>query len=103
MMNKNEVLNLVAEYEAEKRNVRYEAVYYKRNGKMVRRSYDAVIYSDRYHELMALLSSEEAKIFKCVECGEMCGWFDLETWCCDVEADEYICGCCYEDAMGEDL
>ena len=94
MMTIETVLALVAEMDAEKNKYR---------GEMKRRSYDDVIHTDLYNELFALLGSDEAKVFKCEECGEMCSWFDLESWCCDFENGYYICGCCYEDAMGEDL
>ena len=100
MTTKN-VLALVAEMnEEEKKDVRVPH-YYKYHGE--RRSYDIIIHTDRYNELSALLSSDETKVFQCAECGEMCNWFDLENWCCDFEAGYYICACCYEDAMGEDL
>ena len=101
MMTTENVLALVAEMnEEEKKDMRVPH-YYKCQGE--RRSYDIIIHTDRYNELSALLDSDEAKVFKCEECGEMCGWFDLENWCCDFEAGYYICCCCYEDAMGEDL
>ena len=103
MMTIETVLTLATEWKAERKNAISVPSYYKYKGEMKRRSYDDVVYSDRYYELMALLCSDEAKVFKCVECGEMCSWFDLESWCCDFENGYYICGCCYEDGMGEDL
>jgi hypothetical protein len=103
MMTIQTVLALVAEMEEEKKKDVRVPHYYKYRGEMKRRSYDDVIHTDRYNELFDLLASDEAKVFKCEECGEMCDWFDLESWCCDFEAGYYICGCCYEDAMGEDL
>ena len=103
MMTTENVLALVAEMNEEKEKDVYVPHYYKCYGEMKRRSYDDIIHTDRYNELSALLSSDEAKVFKCAECGEMCNWFVLEDWCCDFEAGYYICGCCYEDAMGEDL
>lgn len=103
MMTVEIVLALVAElHEEEKKTVRIPH-YYKYRGEMKRRSYDDRIYTDRYHELMELIGSDEAKVFQCADCGEMCDWFDLESWCCDFEKGDYICSCCYEDAMGEDL
>ena len=94
---------MATEWQAEQKKVTYVPRYYKYKGEMKRRSYDDIIHTDRYYELMTLLSSDEAKVFQCAECGEMCDWFQLESWCCDFEAGYYICGCCYEDAMGEDL
>ena len=75
-------------------------------------SYDDAVYSKRYEELFfdkdeKTLRSEDAKIFKCDCCGEMFGYWDLEDWCCVFSEDEnesyYICDCCYEDGMGDDL
>ena len=103
MMTIETVLALATEMDEEKKKDVRVPHYYKYRGEMKRRSYDDVIHTDRYNELFALLGSDEAKVFKCEECGEMCGWFDLESWCCDFEEGYYICGCCYEDAMGEDL
>lgn len=99
----NKVLELVKEYEAERRAVKKVPHYYKRNGKMIERSYPDYIYSDRYYELGNILDSDEAKVFKCSDCGEMVTWFDLESWTCDFEKGIYLCSCCYEEAMGEDL
>lgn len=91
MMTIKTVLALVAEMKEEKK-------------KDVRHSYGDVIHTDRYNELFALLSSDEARVFKCEKCGDMCDWFYLETERCDFEAGYYLCSCCYEDAiMGEDL
>jgi hypothetical protein len=103
MMTINEVMTLGMELEEEAKKVTYVPHYYMWKGQMKRRLGDDIIHTERYHELFEILGSEEAKVFKCEECGEMCSWFDLETWCCDFEEGYYICGCCYEDAMGEDL
>lgn len=64
--------------------------------------------TDRYKELFydneeKGLRSEQARIFECSDCGKLFGYFDLEDWCCDFESDDYICSCCYEDEMGDDL
>ena len=102
MMTIETVLALVAEMNEEKKKDELVLRCYKyRSGKT--HNSDDIIHTDRYNELLALLDSDEAKVFKCEECGEMCGWLDLESWCCDFEEGYYICGCCYEDAMGEDL
>jgi formylmethanofuran dehydrogenase subunit E len=103
MMSISEVLELVKEYyEEEKKTIRIPH-YYKRNGKMLRRSYDDYIETERYIELNHILNSEEARVFQCADCGEMVGYFELETWVCDFEDNKYICACCYETAMGDDL
>ena len=103
MMTINEVMAMVKEYDAERIAVKKVPHYYKRNGKMIERPYPDYVYSDRYHELSKILDSDEARVFKCSECGEMVTYFELETWICDVEEGEYTCSCCYEDCMGEDL
>lgn len=100
---KEQVLNMVKEYEAEKKNVQRVPHYYKRNGKMVERSYPDYVYTNRYHELFVLLSSDESKVFQCRDCGEFVNYFSLESWCCDFENDSYLCDCCYEESQGEDL
>lgn len=58
---------------------------------------------EKWHELYNKLS--EDKIFTCADCGEQVAYTDLESWqCCFVEGQEhFICSCCYEDHMGEDL
>lgn len=105
---KSFVLNLVAEMETEEAKTQYIPHYYKRNGKMIKRSYPDVIYTARYEELFfdneeKLLRSDDAKIFRCECCGEMVGYFDLEKWVCNFDTDSYTCSCCYEEEMGEDL
>lgn len=112
MMSFVEVMAMVEEAKKEEKNTKEVPHYYKRNGQMVRRSYDDTVYSKRYEELFfdkdeKTLRSEDAKIFKCDCCGEMFGYWDLEDWCCVFSEDEnesyYICDCCYEDGMGDDL
>lgn len=98
-----EVMKLVKEYHNEKKKTVRVPHYYKRNGKLLRRSYDDYIETERCIELNHILNSDEAKVFQCVDCGEMVGYFELETWVCNFENNEYTCSGCYEDAMGEDL
>lgn len=98
-----EVLAMVEELEKESKKTVAIPHYYKRNGKMLRRSYDDYVETERYKELWKMLHSEETKVFECSECGEMCGYFDLETWVCDFEKGYYECAMCYEDYMGDDL
>lgn len=101
MMTMAEVMELVKEYYEEEKKTVSVPHYYKRNGKMLRRSYDDYIETKRYNELWNILRSEEAKVFKCTDCGRMVGYFELELWMCDFENNVYIC--CYDDAMGDDL
>ena len=63
--------------------------------------YGYTIFEPEHRKEYELVSN--AKIFKCEGCGEMCSYFDLEDWCCDFEKEEYLCSCCYEEGMGEDL
>lgn len=72
--------------------------------------HNKIVYTERYKELFfdneeKTLRSEAAKIFECEECGEMMGYWDLEDWCCKFSENNghYICSCCYEDGMGDDL
>ena len=102
-MTTENVLALVAEMNEEKKKDAWVPHYYEFRGEIKRRFFDDIIHTDRYNELSALLDSDEAKVFKCEKCGEMCSWFDLENWCCDFETGYYICSRCYEDGMGEDL
>lgn len=108
MMTKEMVLAMVAECDAEEKKTEMVPVFYKRHGKMVRRSYDDRKYTARYEELFfdreeKTLRSEEAKIFRCADCGRLVGYWDLEAWVCDFDEDDYLCSECYEDSMGEDL
>lgn len=91
-----EVMAMVAEAKAEEEKRLYEN--------------EGIIDTERYKELFfdneeKTLRSEAAKIFKCNECGKMVGYWDLEDWCCEFSEDNgyYICDCCYEDGMGDDL
>lgn len=108
MMTKALVLQMVEEMHEEKKNTQRVPHYYKRHGQMVERSYPDTIYTERYKELFydkekRGLRSEEGKIFRCGCCGKMVGYFDLETWICDFEEDDYTCSICYEEGMGDDL
>lgn len=99
-----EVMALVEEMEAEEKKTQRVPHYYKRNGKMLRRSYDDYVYTERYRELFFKPGAIRGrKIFRCEECGEMVDYFALELWQCDFEAGEYLCGYCYEEGEGEDL
>lgn len=91
-----EVMTMVAEAKAEEEKRSYEN--------------EDIVNTKRYEELFfdteeKTLRSEAAKIFKCDECGEMVGYWDLEDWCCEFSEENgyYICDCCYEDGMGDDL
>ena len=104
-MTKKEVLALVKEMREEEKKTQRVPHYYKRNGKILERSYPDYIYTERYKELFYSDESpiRKANIFKCECCGEMVNYFELESWTCDFENDEYICSECYENEMGEDL
>ena len=97
------ILNLVAEMEEEEKKTVRVPHYYKRNGKMLRRSYDDIVHTDRYNELFYGSAIRAQKVFRCEECGRLVNYFDLESWDCDFENDEYICADCYESELGEDL
>lgn len=104
MLTKKEILELVEEMEIESKKRIYRPVFYKYKGEMRRRSYDEIVDTPRYEKLLHFLyEDEKGRIFKCEDCGKMCTYGDLESWICDFKNDEYICSCCYEDAMGEDL
>ena len=103
MMTVEIVLALIAEMKEEEKRDMHIPRYYEYHGEVKRRPYDDIIHTDRYKELFTLVGSDEAKVFKCAECGEMCNWIDLEVWCCDFEEGDYLCACCYEEGMGEDL
>ena len=96
----NEVLKLVKEREVEKAKTQRVPHFYKRNGKMVERSYPDYIYTDRFIELNRIIAAPENYCFQCEDCGN---YFQLETWACDFEEGEYICSDCYEEEIGEDL
>ena len=97
------VLALVEEMKAEEEKTEYIPHYYKRNGQILRRSYDDIKYTPRYRELFYGDAIRGQKVFKCQECGEMVHYFALESWCCDFRKGEYLCAECYECGMGEDL
>lgn len=104
MYTKADILALAAEYRYESEHRTYVPVYYKRHGQMVRRQFDDVVYSERWHELGSLTSPLRTEhIFKSSESGKMLAYFDLELWLCDFDEDYYISKYEYEDAMGEDL
>ena len=76
MLTVQEVKALVIEMEAEEKKTKYVPHYYKRNGKILERSYPDRIQTARYEELFydrenKLLRGEAGKIFKCCDCGKM--------------------------------
>jgi hypothetical protein len=103
MMTTEMILALVAEMNEEETKTEKIPVYYKRNGQMVRRSYDDRKYTDRYTELFFGDAIRSHKVFRCASCGRMVDYFSLETWQCDFDKGDYLCSECYEDEMGEDL
>lgn len=103
MMTVKEVLELVKEFKVETTKTTQVPHYYKRNGKILERSYPDTVYTERYKELRVILESNDAKVFKCKSCGKMVSYFHLEKWLCDFEQGKYLCSQCYETGMGEDL
>jgi len=103
MMNEKMVRALVNEMLEEKKKAVNVPHYYKRNGKLLRRSYDDTVYTERYKELFYGQEIRSKKIFKCCKCGCLKDYFSLETWQCDFEDNKIICADCYESEMGEDL
>ena len=97
------VLALVEEMHEEEKKTVYVPVYYKRYGKMLRRSYDDTVQTERYKELFYGDAIRGQKIFKCCECKEKVDYFSLESWCCDFDKGHYLCAYCYEEGMGDDL
>jgi hypothetical protein len=100
MMTVETVLALVKEWEIEKAKTEYVPHRYKRNGewKESSRRQDAIT-TPRYKELCALLRSDEAKVFKCAECGKAHNWFDLATWYCVPEKEYFVCFNCYNNKV----
>lgn len=98
------VLALVEEMKAEEKKTTKVPVYFKRNGKMIRRSYDDRVYTERYQILFYKKEGEirENKVFKCACCGEMVDYFEL-AYNSDYEGENVMCESCYDDEMGEDL
>lgn len=97
------VMGLVDEMKEEEKKTVHVPHYFKRGGKMVRRSYDDTVYTDRYKELFFGSAIRSQKVFCCAECKEKVDYFSLESWCCDFEHGKYLCADCYESDMGEDL
>lgn len=99
------VLVLVEEMREEQKKTVRVPHYYKRNGKMLRRSYDDTVETERFRELFYGNGGiRGVKVFRCNECGEMVDYFELETWCCRFDhKDGCICSMCYEEEMGDDL
>lgn len=103
MMTKTEVMELVEEYKKEEAKTIRIPHYYIHNGIVCEHPYPDIVRTNRYNELFYhILNSDEAKIFKCDYCGEMIGYFDLESWCCDFDNNEYVCNCCYEQNQLDD-
>ena len=100
------VLNLVKLMKSEEKKSYNRDVYYKRHGKMVKRSYGERVDTELYKKLFY---SEKGgirgvEVFKCYECGKMVDYFALEKWCCDFYVPNgCICAECYESGMGDDL
>ena len=100
------VLNMVKLMKSEEKKTYYKDVYYKRGGKMVKRSYGERVETELYKKLFY---SEKGgirgvKVFKCNTCGEMVDYFGLESWCCDFYVPNgCLCADCYESEMGDDL
>lgn len=100
------VLNRVRWMKLEHAKGYIKDVYYKRGGKMVKRSYGERVDTYLYNKLCF---SEDGgirgkKVFKCHHCGKMVDYFGLESWCCDFYVPNgCVCSDCYNNEMGEDL
>ena len=84
-----EVKNLITEYQKEEKKIDYNDENWE--------------FSERYKEIEKILYSDEARVFKCEECGEMWSYFEIQDFASDFEKNIYVCVCCYENEMGEDL
>lgn len=104
-MTKIEILALIEEMNAEEKKTVKVPHYYKRNGKMLERSYPDYIYTARYEELRYNPTSplRTEKVFVDAETHKAYAYFELERWVCDFEEDHYISSEEYEDEMGDDL
>ena len=104
-MKKTEILALAKTMEDEKKKTVKVPHYYKRNGKMVERSYPDYVETDLYKFLAYSKESplKTEKIFKSSISGKMLSYYELEKWVCDFEKDYYESSEEYEDRMGEDL
>lgn len=58
---------------------------------------------ERKEELFEILGGDNARVFKCAECGEMCVCFDFDFEDLNANNPNLICNMCYERLMGEDL
>lgn len=90
------VMALVEEMKEEEKKTQKVPHYYKRNGKLLRRSYDDIIQTERYKELFYGNGGiRGVKVFGCAVCGDYVDYFDYteEGWCVE----------CYERMMGDDL
>ena len=58
---------------------------------------------ERKNELFEILGDENARVFKCAECGEMCVCFDFDFEDLNENNTNLMCNRCYERLMGEDL
>lgn len=99
------VLDLVVEMKEEEKKTVTVPHYFKRNGKMVERSYPDRVRTERYNELFFGNGGiRGVKVFQCAECGSKVDYFALEAWRCDFEKKNgCICAMCYENEMGDDL
>lgn len=104
MLTKEKILAFAEEFDREEEKTQRVPHYYKRNGKILERSYPDYIYTDRYK---FLFHSDESPLnqpfFLCSGCGKKVSYWRLERWCCDFNKDRYVCSYCYEEEMGEDL
>lgn len=60
---------------------------------------EGAVNTPRYKEVCALIWSDEAKVFKCAECGKAHSWFDLATWYCVPEKNYFVCCDCYDNKV----
>ena len=104
-MTKTEILTLVEEMKAEEKKTIAVPHYYKRNGKLLERSYPDFIYTERYKELFFNYDSpiRTEKVFVDAETHKAYTYYELEWWLCDFEKDNYISSEEYEEEMGDDL
>ena len=104
MKEMKKVLALVEEMHEEEKKTQRVPHYYKRNGKMLRRACDDIIYTERYKELFYGNGGiRGVKVFKCHVCGKMVDYFNLESWCCDFShKNGCLCSDCYDNEVGEE-
>ena len=92
MYSKRYILSLVEEEAIEWKKTKKVPVYVDAIGNPIHGS--KWVCTERYKQIVDILNSKEARVFKCIECENYFGYYELNIRWSDFDKNWYVCSHC---------